>query len=176
MSPRDEDRSGRRLTHLNEDGQPTMVDVGDKEETDRTARAAGWIRMAPETLAVLKEGRTPKGDPLQVAEIAGIMAGKKTGDLIPLCHQLPGASVEVTLTLDPDLPGVRAETVARFRGRTGVEMEALTAAAVALLTLYDMLKAVDRGMEMGGVRLLSKAGGRSGAWTAPDGEDGPSAP
>lgn len=176
MSPQGEDRSDRRLTHMNEDGRPSMVDVGDKDETERTARAAGWIRMAPATLAALKEGRTPKGDPLQVAEIAGIMAGKQTGNLIPLCHQLPGASVEVTLTLDPDLPGVRVETVGRFRGRTGVEMEALTAAAVALLTVYDMLKAVDRGMEIGGVCLLSKAGGRSGSWTATRSGEDASAP
>lgn len=176
MTPQGEDRSGRRLTHMSEDGRPTMVDVGAKDETERTARAAGWIRMAPATLVALTEGRTPKGDPLQVAEIAGIMAGKQTGDLIPLCHQLPGASVEVALTLDPELPGVRVETVGRFRGRTGVEMEAMTAAAVALLTVYDMLKAVDRGMEIGGVRLLSKAGGRSGDWTAQDHEDGTSTP
>jgi cyclic pyranopterin phosphate synthase len=143
-----------------------MVDVGEKGDTRRVATASGWIRMAPETLAALVEGRTPKGDPLQVAELAGVMAGKRTGDLIPLCHQLPGASVEVRLAVDESLPGVRGDAVARFVGKTGVEMEALTALSVALLTVYDMLKAVDRGMELGGIRLRSKAGGRSGDWSS----------
>jgi cyclic pyranopterin phosphate synthase len=122
--------------------------------------------MAPDTLTALLQGRTPKGDPLQVAELAGVMAGKRTGDLIPLCHQLPGASVEVRLTVDESLPGVRGEAEARFVGKTGVEMEALTALSIALLTVYDMLKAVDRGMELGGIRLRRKSGGRSGDWSA----------
>lgn len=168
MSPRDgSDRD--RLTHLDEDGRPRMVDVGNKSDTRRVAGASGWIRMAPSTLAALLEGRTPKGDPLQVAELAGIMAGKRTGDLIPLCHQLPGASVEVVLTVDEALPGVRGEAEARFHGKTGVEMEALTALSIALLTVYDMLKAVDREMEIGGVRLRMKSGGRSGEWSADGG-------
>ncbi len=161
------DRDG--LTHLDGEGRPRMVDVGEKDDTRRTALASGWIRMAPATLAALLEGRTPKGDPLQVAELAGVMAGKKTGDLIPLCHLLPGASVTVRLTVDEALPGVQGEAEARFVGKTGVEMEALTALSIALLTVYDMLKAVDRGMELGGIRLRSKSGGRSGDWSA-DGE------
>jgi cyclic pyranopterin phosphate synthase len=120
--------------------------------------------MAPETLRAIVEGRGPKGDVLQVARLAGIMAGKRTGDLIPLCHVLPGASLEVDLTPDADLPGVRAAAEARIAGRTGVEMEALTAVAVALLTVYDMVKALDRGMVLEEVRLIGKEGGRSGPW------------
>jgi cyclic pyranopterin phosphate synthase len=143
-----------------------MVDVTAKEETVRTAVAEGWLRMERETLAALVEGRTPKGEALSVARIAGIQAGKRTDQLIPLCHALPGASVTVTLDPDPELPGVRARAEARYRGRTGVEMEALTAVSVALLTLYDMCKALDRGMVLGEIRLLSKAGGRSGDWSA----------
>lgn len=155
------------LTHFDEAGRPRMVDVTGKDETSRTAVAEGRIVMAPETLARILEGRTAKGDPLQVAQIAGIMAGKRTADLIPLCHQLPGASVEVTVSPDEALPGVVARAEARIRGQTGVEMEALTAVSVALLTVYDMVKAVDRGMRIEGVRLLSKEGGRSGTWAAP---------
>jgi cyclic pyranopterin phosphate synthase len=141
-----------------------MVDVTAKAETQRTASAEGWVRMSPEAFASMEAGRNPKGDPLQVGELAGIMAGKRTADLIPLCHQLPGASVEVTLEPDPELPGVRVTTTARFAGATGVEMEALTAASVALLTVYDMLKAVDRSMELGGIRVVAKTGGKSGDW------------
>jgi cyclic pyranopterin phosphate synthase len=158
--------SSRRPTHLDEDGAARMVDVTAKEETVRTAVAEGWLRMERETLAALVEGRTPKGEALSVARIAGIQAGKRTDQLIPLCHALPGASVTVTLDPDPELPGVRARAEARYRGRTGVEMEALTAVSVALLTLYDMCKALDRGMVLGEIRLLSKAGGRSGDWSA----------
>ncbi len=158
--------SSRRPTHLDEDGAARMVDVTAKEETVRTAVAEGWLRMERETLAALVEGRTPKGEALSVARIAGIQAGKRTDQLIPLCHALPGASVTVTLNPDPELPGVRARAEARYRGRTGVEMEALTAVSVALLTLYDMCKALDRGMVLGEIRLLSKAGGRSGDWSA----------
>lgn len=153
-----------KLTHLDDEGRPRMVDVSGKDETDRVAVAEGRIRMAPETLECLREGRTPKGDVLQVAELAGIMGGKRTGELIPLCHVLPGASVSLILDEDPDLPGVVARAEARYRGRTGVEMEALTAVSVALLTVYDMLKAVDRGMVVEHVALLRKEGGRSGAW------------
>jgi cyclic pyranopterin phosphate synthase len=143
-----------------------MVDVTGKDETVRTAVAEGWLRMEPTTLEALVEGRTPKGEAFSVARIAGIQAGKRTDILIPLCHALPGASVTVALEPDPDLPGVRARAEARYRGRTGVEMEALTAVSVALLTLYDMCKALDRGMVLGEVRLLTKAGGQSGDWSA----------
>ena len=154
------------LTHQDEAGRPRMVDVGEKRESRRSAAAEGYIRMAPETLAALEEGRTPKGDPLQVAQLAGIQGAKKTSDLIPLCHPLPLTSVDVELAPDPELPGVRALARARVTGRTGVEMEALTAVSVALLTVYDMLKAVDRGMRIEGVRLLEKRGGASGDWSA----------
>ena len=152
------------LTHLDPQGRPRMVDVTGKEDTRRIAVAEGSLRMAPETLEAIVQGRTPKGEVLQVARIAGIQAGKRTGDLIPLCHVLPGASVTVELEPDPALPGVRVRTEARVRGQTGVEMEALTAASVALLTVYDMAKALDRGMVMEEVRLTAKEGGRSGRW------------
>lgn len=154
------------LTHMDAEGRARMVDVTAKEVTSRVAVAEGRILMAPETLQKLIAGQTPKGNVLQVAELAGIMAGKKAADLIPLCHQLPGASVEVRLEAEAALPGVVATAVARFTGTTGVEIEALTAASVALLTVYDMLKAVDRGMRIEGIRLLRKEGGRSGTWTA----------
>lgn len=143
-----------------------MVEVGEKPETRRTAVAEGVLRMAPETLAVLESGRTPKGDPLMVAQVAGIQGAKRTWELVPLCHPLPLTSVDVELAPDPELPGVRAVARARVMGRTGVEMEALTAVSVALLTVYDMLKAVDRNMRIDGVRLLEKSGGRSGDWSA----------
>lgn len=160
----------RRLTHLDETGAPRMVDVSDKDVTRRTAVAEGRIRMAPGTVRAIREGSTPKGDVLQVARLAGIMAGKRTGDLIPLCHVLPDASVGVELELDEGLPGVVVRAEAKIHGRTGVEMEALVAASVALLTVYDMAKAMDRGMVIEGVRLLSKGGGRSGTWSAPGGQ------
>jgi cyclic pyranopterin monophosphate synthase len=143
-----------------------MVDVGEKVETRRTAVAEGVIRMQPETLDALEQRRTPKGDPLLVAQIAGIQAAKRTADLIPLCHPLPISSVQVELAADPDLPGVRAVARVQVTGRTGVEMEALTAVTVALLTVYDMLKAVDRKMHVDAVRLLEKSGGQSGDWSA----------
>lgn len=139
-----------------------MVDVGEKAETRREAVAEGVIRMAPETLSALEAGRLPKGDPLVVAQVAGIQAAKRTWELIPLCHPLPLTGVEVELAADAELPGVRVLARARVTGRTGVEMEALTAVSVALLTVYDMLKAVDRNMRIDGVRLLEKSGGRSG--------------
>jgi len=154
------------FTHLDPDGRPRMVDVGEKEPTSRTAVAEGVIRMRRETVEAIETHRTPKGDVLQISEIAGIMMGKRTGELIPLCHPLPLHSLEVRLDLDPSLPGVRATATARVHGRTGVEMEALTAVTGALLTVYDMCKAVDRGMTIEGVRLLSKQGGKSGTWTA----------
>lgn len=155
-----------RLTHLDDEGNPRMVDVGEKAVTERAAVAEGWIRMQPATLAAVRAGRTPKGNALLVAQLAGIMASKRTAELIPLCHPLPLTAVEVELTPDESLPGVRARATARVRARTGVEMEALTAVSAALLTVYDMCKALERGMEIGGVRLRSKRGGRSGAWEA----------
>jgi cyclic pyranopterin monophosphate synthase len=142
-----------------------MVDVGDKAESRRTAIAEGVIRMKPETFTALRSGQTPKGDPLLVAQIAGIQAAKRTADLVPLCHPLPLTDVQVELAADPDIPGVRAVTRVRVVGRTGVEMEALTAVTVALLTVYDMLKAVDRDMQITGVRVLEKSGGQSGDWS-----------
>ncbi len=143
-----------------------MVDVTGKAVTDRRAVAVGSILMAPETLRRILDGTTPKGDPLQIARIAGIMAGKKTSELIPLCHQLPDAHLDVELEVDESLPGIRGRAEARVAGRTGVEMEALVAVSAALLTVYDMVKAVDRGMRLEGVRLLAKEGGRSGSWSA----------
>lgn len=155
------------LTHLDAQGRPRMVDVSEKAITTRHAKAEGWIRMSPGTLETLIEGG-PKGDALRVAELGGIQAAKRTSELIPLCHLLAAVSVGVEMTPDPDLPGVRAAAVATVQGSTGVEMEALTAVSVALLTLYDMGKAIDRGMMIGGIRLLEKAGGRSGVWVAAD--------
>lgn len=154
------------LTHQDTAGRPRMVDVGSKHETRRTAVAEGLIRMAPDTLTALELGRTPKGDPLFIAQVAGIQGAKRTSELIPLCHPLPLTSVDVELAMDPELPGVRALARARVTGRTGVEMEALTAVSVALLTVYDMLKAVDRDMRIEGIRLLEKSGGQSGDWSA----------
>lgn len=158
------------LTHLDADGRARMVDVNEKASTKRTAVAEGRIRMADATLEAIVSGRNAKGDPLQVAELAGIMGGKRTSDLIPLCHALPGASVTVQLEPDAELPGVRARATAVYTGRTGVEMEALTAVSVALLTVYDMVKAIDRGMCIEAVRLLSKEGGASGSWSVDDQE------
>lgn len=148
-----------------------MVDVGGKPETRRRARAEGRIRMAPETLQAIRAGSLDKGEALTVARIAGIQAAKRTHDLIPLCHALPGVSVEVSLIPEPELPGIRVEAEARLTGRTGVEMEALTAVSAALLTLYDMAKALDRGMVIERVRLLQKEGGASGSWQAADVND-----
>lgn len=147
-----------------------MVDVGAKDVTVREAEAIGEIVMAAATLDALGAGTTPKGDALIVAQIAGIQAAKRTGELIPLCHPLALDAIDVALHPDAELPGVRARATVRTAGRTGVEMEALTAVAVALLTIYDMLKALDRGMRIEGIRLVRKSGGRSGLWTAPDAE------
>jgi cyclic pyranopterin phosphate synthase len=154
------------FTHLDERGNPRMVDVGEKEVTRRVAVAEGRIRTAPETVAAIAGGYTPKGNVLTVAQLAGIMAAKRTAELIPLCHPLPITAVEVELRLDPEMPGVIARAQVRVDGKTGVEMEALTAVTAALLTVYDMCKALDRGMEIGAVRLLHKEGGRSGVWSA----------
>jgi cyclic pyranopterin phosphate synthase len=159
-----------KLTHLDNLGRPRMVDVSEKDETRRKAVAVGAIRMDRDTLSAISQGRSPKGDVLQVARIAGIQAGKRTGDLIPLCHLLPSASIVVDLEGDPDLPGVRVRAEATIQGKTGVEMEALTAASVALLTVYDMVKAMDRGMVLEGIRLFSKEGGRSGRWLSEEGK------
>jgi len=142
-----------------------MVDTGAKAETDRRATATGALRMSAEAFAALKAGRTPKGDPLVVARIAGIQAAKRTSDLIPLCHPLALTSVSVDVETDEELPGVRARATVRVHGRTGVEMEALTAVSVALLTAYDMLKAVDRTMRIEDVHVTEKSGGRSGDWS-----------
>jgi cyclic pyranopterin monophosphate synthase len=155
-----------RLTHLDDQGNPRMVDVGEKQVTRRRAVAEGAIVMRPETLRAIGEGTVPKGNVTTVAELAGVMAAKRTSDLIPLCHPLPISSIRVETTLDPDLPGVRARAEVAVEARTGVEMEALTAVSCALLTIYDMCKALDRGMAIHGVRLVSKEGGSSGSWNA----------
>jgi cyclic pyranopterin phosphate synthase len=152
------------LSHLDEQGRARMVDVGDKAESDRRAAAEGLLRCSAETLAVVAEGRAPKGAVLTTAELAGIMAAKRTADLIPLCHSLPLAKVVVTIEADAAVPGFRVRSEVRTRARTGVEMEALTAVTVACLTLFDMLKAVDRRMSIGELRVTAKSGGRSGAW------------
>ncbi|MEO5509931.1 MAG: cyclic pyranopterin monophosphate synthase MoaC [Longimicrobiales bacterium] len=156
------------LTHQDANGRARMVDVGAKAETERAAVATGVLRMERATLAALQAGQTPKGDPLIVAQIAGVQGAKLTSQLIPLCHGLPLTQSDVELAIDETIPGVRVTATARVVARTGVEMEALTAVSVALLTLYDMLKAVDRGMQMEGIRLLRKEGGRSGVWAADD--------
>lgn len=156
------------LTHQDASGRARMVDVGAKRETERIAVATGTLRMNAETLARLQAGQTPKGNPLGVAQIAGVQGAKRTADLIPLCHTLPLTKADVELEIDATIPGVRATATTRVIARTGVEMEALTAVSIALLTLYDMLKAVDRGMQIEGIRLLHKEGGRSGIWTAAD--------
>jgi cyclic pyranopterin phosphate synthase len=154
----------KELSHLDAHGRARMVDVGGKEETQRVARAEARVVMAPATLAMIQDEAVPKGDVIAVARLAGIMAAKRTHELIPLCHQLNLTSVAVAIEADGELPGLRIVTEARLRGRTGVEMEALVAASVAALTIYDMCKAVDRGMEVTAVRLLEKSGGRSGVW------------
>ncbi|MEO1170047.1 MAG: cyclic pyranopterin monophosphate synthase MoaC [Pseudomonadota bacterium] len=152
------------LTHIDEDGAARMVDVSRKAETAREATATGRITMSAEAAAAIRDGNVKKGDVLGAARIAGIMAAKKTADLIPLCHPLPLTGV--TLDLETRDDGVTATATVRTTNKTGVEMEALTAVSVALLTVYDMAKALDRGMRIGDVRLLAKSGGRSGDWTA----------
>ncbi len=156
------------LTHFNRHGEAQMVDVGDKDETRRVALAEGRIEMAPATLERIEAGGHDKGDVLGVARIAGIMAAKRTAELIPLCHPLPLTRIELAFETEAGTPAVRCRARAETRGRTGVEMEALTAVQIALLTVYDMCKAVDRGMRIEGVRLLEKSGGRSGDWRADD--------
>jgi len=150
------------LTHLDEHGSARMVDVGAKPETERVAVAGGTVTMQPETLRLIREGTLKKGDALTVARIAGIMAAKRTSELIPLCHPIALTHIDVQLTLREDQNAVQITATARTIGKTGVEMEALTAASVAALTIYDMAKAVDRGMVIGAIRLLEKHGGQHG--------------
>lgn len=154
------------LTHFDAGGKAHMVDVGDKPETDRVATAEGAVRMAPETLAHVTAGTAAKGDVLGVARLAGIMGAKRTADLVPLCHPLPITRVALDLVPDDDLPGVRITATVKTTGKTGVEMEALTAVSVAALTVYDMLKAVDRAMVIEGIRVTLKDGGKSGRYEA----------
>ncbi|MBS1788998.1 MAG: cyclic pyranopterin monophosphate synthase MoaC [Acidobacteria bacterium] len=151
-----------QLSHLDEEGRIKMVNVGAKAATARTAEASGFVRMSPETVAAIRERRTPKGDPLETARLAGIMAAKRTAELIPLCHSLALSHADVTITLTDE--GARVWATASTSAQTGVEMEALTAVSVAALTLYDMCKAIDKGMVIGEIRLERKTGGRSGEW------------
>jgi cyclic pyranopterin phosphate synthase len=161
------------LTHFNAAGEAHMVDVGGKQETVRVAVAEGWIRMQPVTLERITRGGHKKGDVLGVARLAGIMGAKKTADLIPLCHPLALTRVALEFDIEVESHGIRCRATAETRGRTGVEMEALTAVQVALLTIYDMCKAMDRRMTFEGVRLVAKSGGRSGDWRRDDGEPTP---
>ena len=156
-----------KLTHFDESGAAHMVDVSEKPVTDRTAVAEGCIRMHPETLDLIVEGRAKKGDVLSVARLAGIMGAKKTAELIPLCHPLPMTKVALDLVADAELPGVRITATVKTSGQTGVEMEALTAVSTAALTVYDMVKAADKAMVIGEVRLTLKEGGKSGRYEAP---------
>ncbi|HEX4096479.1 MAG TPA: cyclic pyranopterin monophosphate synthase MoaC [Caulobacteraceae bacterium] len=154
------------LSHIDQDGRARMVDVSAKPETARVAWAEGFLVCKTSTLDAALAGTTPKGAVISTAELAGVMAAKKTSDLIPLCHPLPLSKIEVAIAPDHALPGFRVRAEARTMARTGVEMEALTAVSVACLTLYDMLKAIDRSMSITGVRVLAKSGGRSGDWSA----------
>ena len=155
-----------KFTHLDEKGNAVMVDVSDKQTTQRTATAKGTVTMEPETMALIQAGGVKKGDVLSVAQLAGIMGAKRTPDLIPLCHPLELTSVTVDLVCDPGRNAVDITATCKLKGQTGVEMEALTAVAVAALTVYDMCKAVDRGMKITDVRLVQKAGGKSGTFEA----------
>ena len=157
----------RKLSHFDAAGQAHMVDVSDKSVTDRIAVAQGYITMLPATLALVMDGTAAKGDVLGIARLAGIMGAKKTADLIPLCHPLPISKVTVDLTPDPDLPGVRITATVKTTGQTGVEMEALTAVSIAALTVHDMVKAVQKDMEISGIRVTLKDGGKSGRFTNP---------
>ena len=155
------------LTHLDQDGAANMVDVSEKAVTSRTATAEGCVVMQPETVALIRSGDAKKGDVLGTARLAGIMAAKRAHELIPLCHPLLISKVRVDCALDESLPGVRVSAEVKVSGQTGVEMEALTAVAVACLTIYDMVKAADKGMRIENIRLLTKSGGRSGTYEAP---------
>lgn len=152
------------LTHFDAQGQAHMVDVSDKDHTDRIAVAEGYVRMTAETLEIITEGRAKKGDVLSVARLAGIMGAKKTSDLIPLCHPLPITKVSLELTADPTRPGIRVEATVKTSGQTGVEMEALTAVSTSCLTIYDMVKAVEKSMTIEDIRLVLKDGGKSGRY------------
>lgn len=152
------------LSHVDEAGRARMVDVGDKAASRRTAVAEGVVRMSPEAFALVRDNQVAKGDVLRMAEVAGTMGAKRTSELVPLCHPLPLEVVRVECTTDPSLPGVRVVATAVTTGKTGVEMEALTAVSVACLTVYDMVKAADRTMVMDGIRLLEKTGGTRGDW------------
>lgn len=152
------------LTHLGADGRARMVDIAAKPETQRTAEAVGQVRMKASTLQAITSGQSPKGDLLRTAEIAGIMAAKRAGELIPLCHPLALSGVWVTAIANPDLPGIEVSAIAKTLGRTGVEMEALTAVSIACLTVYDMAKAIDRDLVIDRIELVAKSGGRSGTW------------
>lgn len=153
-----------RLTHLDQKGEAHMVDVGDKAETVRIAVAEGHVVMQAETLAIVRDGEAKKGDVLGTARLAGIMAAKRAHELIPLCHPLLLSKIAVDLTIDEALPGVHVRAEVKLTGKTGVEMEALTAVSVACLTVYDMVKAVDRAMHIEGIRLVHKSGGKSGTY------------
>ena len=156
------------LTHIDSSGQAHMVDVGAKADTVRVATAEGHVTMAAATLELILQGNAKKGDVIGTARLAGIMAAKQTSNLIPLCHPLMLTKVSVDITEDPALPGLRVEATAKLTGKTGVEMEALTAVSVACLTIYDMAKAADRTMEISGIRLLEKSGGKSGDFRHPE--------
>ena len=156
-----------KLTHFNESGEAHMVDIGDKQSTARRAVVKGQISMKTETLALIIEGKHKKGDVLGIARTAGIMATKRTADLIPLCHPLALTHVSVDFTIDEANNSIECTVITETRGQTGVEMEALTGTQIALLTIYDMCKAVDRGMVIGDIRLIEKSGGKSGHWKAP---------
>lgn len=151
-----------RLTHIDETGQAHMVDVSGKDDTVRIATATGYVKMRAETLAMIQDGNAKKGDVIATARIAGIMAAKQTASLIPLCHPLMLTKVTVDIQADEELPGLRVAALAKLKGQTGVEMEALTAVSIACLTIYDMAKAADREMEIGGIQLATKSGGKSG--------------
>ncbi|HEX6315898.1 MAG TPA: cyclic pyranopterin monophosphate synthase MoaC [Gemmatimonadaceae bacterium] len=152
------------MTHFDETGQARMVDISAKPVTDRMARARGVIRMKPETLEAIRGGTTRKGDVIAVARVAGIMAAKRTAELIPLCHPIPLTDVSLTIELDDDLPGVRVTASAKTAAQTGVEMEAIVAASVTLLTLFDMVKGLDRTLEISEITVTEKLGGKSGHW------------
>ena len=155
-----------KLTHIGASGEAHMVDVGEKVETTRVAVAEGFVKMKPETLDLIREGNAKKGDVIGTARLAGIMAAKQTSNLIPLCHPLLLTKILVDITEDDTLPGLRVQATVKLSGKTGVEMEALTAVSIACLTIYDMAKAADKGMEIGSIRLLEKTGGKSGHYKA----------
>jgi cyclic pyranopterin phosphate synthase len=157
-----------KLTHIDASGEAHMVDVGDKAETVRVAVAEGFVKMKPETLALIRDGNAKKGDVIGTARLAGIMAAKQTANLIPLCHPLMLTKVAVDITEDTALPGLRVEAMVKLSGKTGVEMEALTAVSIACLTIYDMAKAADKAMEIVNIRLLEKSGGKSGDFRRPE--------